>query len=86
MGKANDPVSTSSHSLVISLNGDWRLWYGPQDKNAPQTPDDLKAPGKEQRGWEQHGWEEIPAIVPGCYELDLLRAGRIKDPSIGNQV
>jgi beta-mannosidase len=60
----------------ISLNGDWKLSYGLFDKNAPKTPGELK--GKK--------WPEIPAMVPGNVELDLLASGIIKNPEIGNNV
>ena len=61
----------------ISLNGgNWKLYYGPCNSNAPMTPDELKS-GK---------WPEIPAVVPGNVELDLLSAGKIKNPETGNNI
>ncbi len=60
----------------IPLNGPWKLSYGLYDKSAPQTPAELKA----------QGWPEIPATVPGNVELDLLAAGVIKNPELGNNI
>ena len=60
----------------ISLDGEWKLSYGPYDKYAPATPVELKA----------KNWPLISAIVPGNVELDLLAAGIIKNPEIGNHV
>jgi beta-mannosidase len=59
-----------------TLNGEWKLYYGLFDKNAPATPDELI----------NKQWPEIPAKVPGNVELDLLAAGIIKDPETGNNI
>ncbi len=53
----------------INLNGEWTLWYGPQQKRAarmthPEIPTD---------------WTRIPAHVPGNVELDLIRAGLLPE-------
>ena len=61
---------------AISLNGPWKLFYGPHDKNSPASPAELAA----------KNWPEIPATVPGNVELDLLAAGKIKNPETGNNV
>ncbi len=65
---------------TIDLNSNestkWTLQYGPQDDNAPKTPREL---GK-------CDWDIIDAEVPGNVELDLLKAGKIKEPMIGNNV
>ncbi|OGD22008.1 MAG: glycoside hydrolase family 2 [Candidatus Aminicenantes bacterium RBG_16_63_16] len=58
------------------MNGSWRLSYGPYDKSGPQTPADLKA----------RNWPQIPATVPGNVELDLLAAGVIENPELGNNI
>ncbi len=63
-------------SLNSDLNNDWTLTYGPQDKNAPATPEELKS----------CDWPTISAAVPGNVELDLFNAGEIADPMIGNNV
>lgn len=60
----------------ISLNGSWKLSYGLYDQNAPQSPAALKI----------RNWPEIQSKVPGNVELDLLAAGEIKNPEIGNFV
>jgi beta-mannosidase len=60
----------------VSLNGSWSLYYSVQNKNTPATPDELKT----------NSWTKIPAIVPGNVELDLLAAGAIKNPEIGNNI
>lgn len=64
------------NNTTKTLNGAWKLYYGPYDKNAPMTPDEIKL-GK---------WPEIPAVVPGNVELDLLSAGKIKNPETGNNI
>ncbi len=60
----------------VSLDGKWKLYYGPCDKDAPVTPDDLKT----------SNWPDVPATVPGNVELDLLSAGKIKNPETGNNI
>jgi beta-mannosidase len=60
----------------MSLCGEWRLYYGPHDKNAPANPDELK----------NMKWPMITASVPGNVELDLLASGKIKNPEIGNNI
>jgi beta-mannosidase len=57
----------------VSLNGTWNLTYGPQPLAGPaEAPDS--------------GWPAIPATVPGNVELDLMAAGELDDPSVGNRV
>ena len=63
-------------TAAISLNGGWKLYYGPFDRNAPSTPDDLK----------KANWTAVPAAVPGNVELDLLASGRIRNPETGNNI
>lgn len=69
-----------SSKKVVSLNAekgsDWKLYYGVQDSDAPQTPDELKAASL----------TKINATVPGNVEIDLEREGIIKDPMIGTNV
>jgi len=38
----NKPTSKTSISLNSALEGDWTLYFGEQDKNAPQRPEELK--------------------------------------------
>ena len=66
----------AQNNMGISLNGSWKLYYGPYDKNAPVTPDGLK----------NKNWQEVPATVPGNVELDLLASGKIKNPEVGNNI
>lgn len=63
-------------NTAISLNGSWKLYYGPHDKSAPGSPAELKS----------KNWPEIQATVPGNVELDLLASGKIKNPEVGNNV
>ena len=60
----------------ISLNGKWSLSYGVADANAPTNPAELKT----------KNWPSISAAVPGNVELDMLSAGVIKNPEIGNHI
>ena len=64
------------NNTSVTLNGEWKLFYGPCDKNAPKTPDELT---------NKH-WDVISAKVPGNVELDLLAAGIIKNPETGNNI
>ena len=66
----------SQNNTGISLNGSWKLYYVPFNKNAPTTPDELK----------MKDCQEIPATVPGNVELDLMASGKIKNPEVGNNV
>lgn len=75
--EVNNKPSTKK---VISLNSkkesDWTLYYGVQDINAPQTPDELK----------KSNFKDIAATVPGNVEIDLEREGIIKNPMVGTNV
>ena len=75
--EVNDKPTTKA---VLSLNSsklsEWTLYFGIQDKNAPQTPDDL----------QNSKFKSISATVPGNVEIDLEREGIIEDPMIGNNV
>jgi len=72
--------SKPSTKEIISLNStklsEWTLYYGVQDKNAPQTPDELL----------HSEFKNILATVPGNVEIDLEREGIIKDPMLGTNV
>jgi len=62
--------------MAIDLSGTWRLFYHPEEKDAPKTPADLAAAN----------WPEIEAQVPGNVELDLCRAGVEDDPFFGENI
>ncbi len=72
----NKPVVKNTLSLNSGDGGSWTLCYGLQDGNAPRTPRELK----------RSGFTSINATVPGNVELDLLKAGVIKDPMKGDNV
>ncbi len=60
-----------------SLSGQWDLWYGPDNKQAPATPGELS----------NADWPRIAATVPGNVELDLGRAGLLPtNLEVGNRV
>ncbi|MCL5996467.1 MAG: glycoside hydrolase family 2 [Chloroflexi bacterium] len=56
----------------INLNGTWQLSYGPQQEASRTQP--------------PAGWPVIPASVPGNVELDLVAAGALPEPSIGDNI
>jgi Beta-galactosidase/beta-glucuronidase len=60
----------------ISLNGSWNLKFFPQPRHAVTSPKELANVNVQQ----------IEATVPGNVELDMLKAGLIADPMIGNNV
>src|SRR5450759_3709874 len=60
----------------VNLNGEWDLYFGKQDENAPQTPDALA----------KSSFQKIKATVPGNVELDLMKEGILPDISIGTNV
>ena len=66
----------SQNTTNISLCGEWKLYYGPYDKNDRATPDELR----------NRNWPGIPAKVPGNVELDLLASGKINNPEVGNNI
>ncbi|MDR1667298.1 MAG: glycoside hydrolase family 2 [Bacteroidales bacterium] len=61
---------------IVSLNGEWELTYWEQGEAPVREPDKIG----------QVKTNQIKAHVPGNVELDLLAAGLIKDPMIGNNV
>lgn len=61
---------------TLSLNGKWTLSYWQQPEKPITSPNEMRGVA----------FKQIPAHVPGNVELDLLAAGLIKDPSIGNNV
>ncbi len=60
----------------LSLNGTWELQFFPQPREAVVNPTQLQGINAQQ----------IKATVPGNVELDMLKAGLIDDPMIGNNV
>ncbi len=58
-----------------SLNGDWKLSFWKQPAKAVRELDKVPATAK-----------TIDAKVPGNVEIDLLSAGIIKDPKIGDNI
>jgi beta-mannosidase len=72
----NKPTDKVTVSLNSGQNGEWKLSFGVQDANAPDTPNELK----------KSGYIAIDATVPGNVEIDLLEAGLIEDPMIGTNV
>src|SRR5436190_21674253 len=60
----------------VNLNGTWQLAFGQQGSHTPHSPKELLTANL----------ESIPARVPGNVELDLLTAGKIEEPSIGNRI
>lgn len=63
---------------TITLNGQWNLYYWPQ----PDMDEAITDPTEVAKMQPQ----EIKATVPGNVEIDLLAAGKIDDPMIGNNV
>ncbi len=72
----NKPTSKKTITLNSDQKGDWSLYFGVQDKEAPNTPEDLK----------RSNFQHIDASVPGNVEIDLLKAGIIQDPMKGDNV
>ncbi len=67
----------SEFEKSVSLDGAWTLYYAEHRALAPsaeyRTQDDLDA----------SGIAHVPAVVPGNFELDLMRAGLIDDVFYG---
>ena len=60
----------------ISLNGTWNLEYWEQEEQAVTDPAEVASLKT----------TKLSATVPGNVELDLLAAGMIKNPEIGNNI
>jgi beta-mannosidase len=69
-------ASAAETQNTVSLNGDWQLSYWQQPAEAVTSPADMN----------KVNVKTIPAKVPGNVEIDLLAAGLIKDPMIGDNV
>lgn len=63
-----------------SLNGDWKLFYQKNSEyiNSKAHPTTVEALCAQENC--------IPAVVPGNFEIDLQRAGRLEDPFFGQNV
>ena len=72
----NKPSSKNTVSLNSEQNNAWTLYFGVQDKNAPQNPGELA----------KSGFKKIDATVPGNVEIDLQKAGIIENPEKGDNV
>ncbi|MFC2089749.1 glycoside hydrolase family 2 protein [Bacteroidota bacterium] len=70
------PTDKKEISLNSSKMKEWKLNYGIQDQDAPQSPEQLK----------NSGINMIIGTVPGNVEIDLEREGIIDDPMIGDNV
>ena len=66
------------NNIVFSLNGAWTLAYADNKTFTAQKPDFSTIAGV-----RAAGWKEVPATVPGNFEIDLQRAGVIEDPFMG---
>ena len=64
------------HYLNASENIKWELRFGLEDRQAPNSPQELL----------NSKFQKIAATVPGNVEIDLENAGLIADPKIGNNV
>ena len=69
-------LHTSTEGNQVSLNGQWTLHFWAQPETPVTTPDALRGVT----------CQTIPATVPGNVELDLLAAGLINDPMVGDNV
>ena len=61
---------------TVSLDGEWKLWYFPQGSLEVGTPADLP----------RSGAPCVAARVPGNVELDLVRAGVLPEPFVGENI
>jgi beta-mannosidase len=61
---------------IMSLDGPWDLYTFPERESPVYHPDDLLA----------HRDAALPAQIPGNVELDLVRAGILADPFVGDNI
>lgn len=64
------------HKLNSNQVNRWTLYYGPETKSAPNSPAELN----------RVNWDFVPSVVPGNVEIDLLKAGIIKNPEVSNNI
>jgi beta-mannosidase len=72
----NKPSTKKTISLNSGKKSEWILYYGVQDKNAPQSPKELL----------KSAFKKISGTVPGNVEIDLEREGIIENPMVGTNV
>jgi beta-mannosidase len=63
---------TFTSQTYLSLNGTWQMFHTEQELSITTWEGFLAAPAK-----------QLPATVPGNFELDLFAAGEIADPFVG---
>ena len=69
-------VTKAQSDKNLTLNGQWKLYYGQFMENAPANPGEL----------QKSNWPSVPATVPGNVEIDLLAAGKIKNPELDKNI
>lgn len=62
--------------MRTSVNGPWRLYFFPQGTKVVKQPSELAA----------SGLTSVEATVPGNVELDLVAAGILPDPFVGDNI
>ena len=67
---------SASAQNKISLNGTWNLEFWEQEDVPVSNPSEVA----------KLNTTKLSATVPGNVELDLLAAGMIDDPSVGNNI
>lgn len=63
-------------SKVITLNGEWKLYFHPETAGKSQSFDMTML----------QQWESVSATVPGNVEIDLMNAGIEEDPFYGDNL
>ena len=66
---------------ILSLDGAWQMYFV-ANKQFVTAEADISTPA----ALAATGWQCIPAQVPGNFELDFERAGRIGDPFFGTNM
>ncbi len=66
----------------FSLDGAWTLYYAPHREVKPNLP----FLSLTEQSLKTLGYPSVPAVVPGNFELDLLRAGVIEEPFYGSNI
>ncbi|MBW7866159.1 MAG: glycoside hydrolase family 2 [Candidatus Hydrogenedens sp.] len=61
---------------TLTLDGEWTLYHFPEDSLPVSHPEELA----------ESGAERVTALVPGNVELDLVRAGKLPDPFLGDNI
>lgn len=76
LGSAQVNAQTFVPDKPVNLDGEWDLYFGKQDKDAPETPGELA----------KSSFRKIKAAVPGNVEIDLMKEGILPDISIGTNI